>query len=182
MDTTDSLSRVHKSREESLVQINFCFYGRLSWGYGACVYPQFQVWMRIVHGVLILPFRSPDPAFCLKGIPKWPFLATISLATLHKHLSLLKNKVMHNSIPKWPLFDHFDLKITGFHYMQMLSTLYPFWLPKWLPPFSVKTLLITYNTISTHSHIIHTIFPTLCKLCMLMQCFYDNTLTLLLMQ
>ena len=48
-----------------LVQIKNCFYGRLSWGYGACIYPQFQVWMCIVRGVLVLPFWSPDPVFCL---------------------------------------------------------------------------------------------------------------------
>ena len=71
--------------------------------------------------------------FLPKRHTKWPFLATVSLATLHLHLSLLSHKVMHYSIPKWSLFDHFDLKITGFHYMSMLSHSYPLLFPVWLP-------------------------------------------------
>ena len=101
---------------------------------------------------------------------KWSFIATVSLATLHQHLSLLKNKVMHNSIPKWPLFDHFDHKMTAFHYMQMLSALYPFWLPIWLP-------LLAYIHYQSHTMQYPLIplsptlpFPRYCKVCMHVQC------------
>ena len=71
--------------------------------------------------------------FLPKRHTKWPFLATVSLATLHLHLSLLSHKVMHYSIPKWPLFDHIDHKMTGFPICKCLSLCIPFGLPVWLP-------------------------------------------------
>ena len=77
--------------------------------------------------------------FLPKRHTKWPFLATVSLATLHIHLSSLSHKVMHYSMPKWPLFDHLTnltLKWPVFHYMQCLALRNPLWLPVWLP-FSV---------------------------------------------
>ena len=71
--------------------------------------------------------------FLPKRHTKWPFLATVSLATLHLHLSLLSNKVMHNSIPKRPLFDHINHKMTGFPICKCLALRIPFGCPYGYP-------------------------------------------------
>ena len=84
MSTTNSSSCVGRSREESLVRIIFCFNWRLSLGYRVCVYPWIQVWRCFVRGVLISPFRSLGPVFCLKGIPSDHF-------SLRFHLQLCIN-------------------------------------------------------------------------------------------
>ena len=112
--------------------------------------------------------------FLPKRHTKWPFLATVSLATLHLHLSSLSHKVMHYSMPKWPLFDHLTnltLKWLVFIYMQMLIASYPLLVARMVALFSVHALLIVSHTIPVHSQIIRLTDPMLCTVCMHMQCF-----------
>ena len=84
---------------------------------------------------------------------KWPFLATISLATLHQHLPLLKNRVMHNSIPKWPLFDHIDHKMTSFPTCNCLVLCIPFGCPYGCP--FQRTYTIDHIQYDIHSFPYH---------------------------
>ena len=112
--------------------------------------------------------------FLPKRHAKWPFLATVSLATLHLHLSLLSHKVMHYSMPKWPLFDHLTnltLKWPVFIYVQMLIASYPLMVARMVALFSVHALLIVSHTIPVHSQFIRLTDPMLCTVCMHMQCF-----------
>ena len=91
--------------------------------------------------------------FLPKRHTKWPFLATVSLATLHPHLSLLSHKVMHYSIPKWPLFDHIDHKMTGFSICKYLALRIPFGFPYGCPFQRTYTIdRIPHNIRSLPSH------------------------------
>ena len=103
--------------------------------------------------------------FLPKRHTKWPFLATVSLATLHLHLSLLSNKVMHNSIPKWPLFDHLDHKMIGFPICKCLALRIPFGCPYGFPfqrtytidriPYNIRSFLYHPHDRSHAMHGMH---------------------------
>ena len=139
--------------------------------------------MHIARDVLIPPFRSLDPVFLPKRHTKWSFLATVSLATLHQHLSLLKNKVMHNSIPKWLLFDHIDHKMTGFHICKCLALCIPFGYPYGCPfqrTYTIDCIQYNIRSFPYHPHYLphamqvmhaYAMLRMLLMLIMLMQCY-----------
>ena len=52
----------------------------------------------------------------------------------------------------------------------MPIALYPLLVARMVALFSVHALLIAYNTISVHSRVIRLTDPTLCTVCMHMQC------------
>ena len=58
--------------------------------------------------------------------------------------------------------------MTGFALHAMLSALYP----RMVALFSVHALLIVYHTTSFHSQITRLTAPTLCTVCMHLQCFF----------
>ena len=125
--------------------------------------------MCFVRGVLIPSFRSPGPVYCLKGIPSDHFLLRFHLQLCIYTYPYYPTRLCTTQYPndhfltiltiKWPVFLYANASRIVSLLVDLMVSL-----------FNIHTLLIAYHTISVHSHIIRTIDPTLCTVCMHMQC------------